>query len=89
MSINNTLHRKLDMMGKYYSTWRVIGILLTLSTSLSVDLQLVRLLTSVTEPLASTAKVFTGTFTTLPVSTAVFKISVLCRAKNTHKKSNF
>lgn len=51
---------------------------LTLSTSSCVDLQLVRLVTSVTEPSASTARVFTGTDTILPVSTAVFKISVFC-----------
>lgn len=49
-----------------------------MSTSSSVDLQLVYLVTSVTEPSASTARVFTGMDTVSPVRAAVFKISVFC-----------
>ena len=63
---------------------------LTLRTSSCVDLQLVKLVTSVTEPPASTAIAFTGTDTGLPVSTAVFKISVFCagRGANTQQVSD-
>lgn len=73
-------------VGSCYQWFKGCGSLLTLTTSSSVERHSTDSVTSVTDPSVPTVTTFTGTATVLPLSTAVFNISVSWRYRERESK---